>query len=519
MSGIIFEELVKSSPFALIELFEVHLVQALHGSNEVYRFFNGAVMQTSSTRDILWKGNAYIAMPVAAEGFEYSGNGQLPRPKLRVANLYATVSAILVSVNDTTPGNDLTGAKVVRIRTLSRFLDPENFDGGVNPYGTPDPNSEMPQEIYYVDRKVTENRDFVEFELAAAFDLAGVRAPKRQCIANLCQWKYRSAECGYTGTNYFDANDKPINSTPATDLPAGSATLNAGSSIFLDQQLVSANRWYRTLLNSDGNLITYDKAGVAWWSTKTAGRGGYRLTMESTGALVLYTATNQEVWSSGTGLSGTATAVTWLEWLPLDTTNGRFASFFHEVLGNADSYPGQSRTASRQFVVGDRTITLEFTATSTALTAQQKQVFPNADYRWQQAAPSPANATVLASTGLWRQGEVFGATVTTSPSNPFRSPVGFGTLVTVTSQYSVASTVARANRAVMQNNGALQLLNSGDALVWSQGVSRADEPRVTTGTGDPLNDVCGKRLSSCKVRFGENAELPFGSFPGVGTFY
>ena len=29
-------------------------------------------------------------------------------------------------------------------------------------------------------------------------------------------------------------------------------------------------------------------------------------------------------------------------------------------------------------------------------------------------------------------------------------------------------------------------------------------------------DVCGKRVASCKLRFGENAELPFGSFPGAG---
>lgn len=31
----------------------------------------------------------------------------------------------------------------------------------------------------------------------------------------------------------------------------------------------------------------------------------------------------------------------------------------------------------------------------------------------------------------------------------------------------------------------------------------------------PENDRCGKRLSSCKLRFGENAALPFGGFPGV----
>jgi len=51
----------------------------------------------------------------------------------------------------------------------------------VNPLGTPDPTAEFPQEIYKIDRKSSENREAVQFELAAVFDLAGIRAPKRQC--------------------------------------------------------------------------------------------------------------------------------------------------------------------------------------------------------------------------------------------------------------------------------------------------------------------------------------------------
>jgi len=51
----------------------------------------------------------------------------------------------------------------------------------VNPFGTPDPTAEFPQEIYKIDRKSAENRTVVQFELAAVFDLAGIRAPKRQC--------------------------------------------------------------------------------------------------------------------------------------------------------------------------------------------------------------------------------------------------------------------------------------------------------------------------------------------------
>lgn len=35
-------------------------------------------------------------------------------------------------------------------------------------------------------------------------------------------------------------------------------------------------------------------------------------------------------------------------------------------------------------------------------------------------------------------------------------------------------------------------------------------------TTDPLRDVCGKRDTSCRLRFGTYSELPFGAFVGVG---
>ena len=82
-------------------------------------------------------------------------------------------------------GNDLTGASVVRIRTLAKFIDAVNFPGNTNPFGTPDPNAEFPQEQYSIDRKSAENRNVVEFELAAPTDLAGVRIPGRQCTRSI----------------------------------------------------------------------------------------------------------------------------------------------------------------------------------------------------------------------------------------------------------------------------------------------------------------------------------------------
>ena len=197
------------APSQIIELFELRLKTSLHGSNDVYRFHAG-VNAKSTAGNIVWDGNTYQAYPVEAEGFEYNGEGQLPRPKLRVSNQLGLITAVLIQVNSATPGNDLVGATLTRIRCLAKHLDAVNFSNNTNPYGTPDPTAEFPREVYYIARKTQENRDVVEFELAAAFDLAGVRAPRRLCIANLCSWTYRSAECGYTGTAYFDTNDDPV---------------------------------------------------------------------------------------------------------------------------------------------------------------------------------------------------------------------------------------------------------------------------------------------------------------------
>ena len=208
-------ELQKIAPSSIIELFELQLVAALHGSSTIYRFHAGSNMNANG--ELVWNSNNYQRFPIEVEGFEYTGTGSLPRPKIKVSNILGTVTAILASVNAANSGNDLTGATLTRIRTMARYIDGANFTGGTNPYGTPDPTAEFPREIYKVARKSSENRQIVEFELAAAFDLVGVRAPKRQCIANICQWVYRSAECGYTGTNYWDANDNKV-TTLANDV-------------------------------------------------------------------------------------------------------------------------------------------------------------------------------------------------------------------------------------------------------------------------------------------------------------
>ena len=202
----IISDLQKNNPSAIIELFELELDSTLLGSQSTmtYRFHEGSNLDLNGK--VVWQSNEYLRYPVEASGFAFQ-KGQLPRPQITISNALSLISAVMLEVNLITAGNDLTGAKVTRIRTLAKFLDVTNFASNglfvqenstdyialedsdlfaqesVSP-GTP-ANNEFPREIYYIDRKVAENRNVVTFELASVSDLAGIRLPKRQCTRDV----------------------------------------------------------------------------------------------------------------------------------------------------------------------------------------------------------------------------------------------------------------------------------------------------------------------------------------------
>lgn len=191
-------ELQKLEPSSIIEVFQL---DATSFGGDVYYFHAGTngLLQT-----ITWQGQEYVAYPIQITGFEFTSGGQLPRPKMSVSNVTGIITALVLAYDD------LLGAKVTRKRTMAKYLDGINFSGGVNP--TEDQTAEFPDDIYYIEHKVGENKQVVEFELAASFDVQGIKLPKRQIIQNICPWKYRGAECSYAGTNYYDKNDNSVGS-------------------------------------------------------------------------------------------------------------------------------------------------------------------------------------------------------------------------------------------------------------------------------------------------------------------
>ena len=194
-------ELQSLRPSAILELFVLELVEGLHYATgnpdnvpTIFRFHSGSNM--NSNAEIIWQNNSYQRLPIEASGFAYTGRGQTPRPQLTISNLggitrsgsVIDVSGFLVIVNKTTAHNDLLNAKLTRLQVLASSLDAANFplneDGTrTNPFGTPN-SDELPQEIYFIDRKTTENRQIVQFELVGQLDVENKMLPARQVTRN-----------------------------------------------------------------------------------------------------------------------------------------------------------------------------------------------------------------------------------------------------------------------------------------------------------------------------------------------
>lgn len=188
-------DIQKIAPGALVELFVLDPTE-LGGS--VTRFHAGS---NALKQPVVWAGDIYQPFPVEASGFEFSGRGTLPQPKIRISNVTGLIGVL---VRD---ADDLIGAKLTRKRTFAKYLDAVNFVGGFNP--TADPTAAFPDDIFFVNRKATENKVYIEFDLAAACDVQGVRIPRRVIVQNVCAWRYRGTECGYAGPPVATVMDVP----------------------------------------------------------------------------------------------------------------------------------------------------------------------------------------------------------------------------------------------------------------------------------------------------------------------
>ncbi|MBA8881733.1 phage minor tail protein L [Phyllobacterium myrsinacearum] len=189
-----------SAPGEYVELFRLD-TSSIGG--QVLYFCQSAF----ETKGPTFGGVYYTPVDVEFEGMETNVGGSLPRPKVRVANMNGVFQSIINQYGD------LLGCQIQRVRTFAQYLD----DGA-----EADPTQYRGPDTFKIERKLSENPVYVEWELSANIDQEGKQLPGRQCIRDTCLWRYRQfnpatgnfdyskAQCLYTGSNYFDRNGNPV---------------------------------------------------------------------------------------------------------------------------------------------------------------------------------------------------------------------------------------------------------------------------------------------------------------------
>jgi lambda family phage minor tail protein L len=225
------KQLLSLTPDALIDLYEIdfsnlqinfEMIEDLYGVNigadTVYRF----CPMINGTNPIIWQGKSYQPLPVNMEGFEQKADGTLSRPTFTIANPHGLFSRIVHS------NKDFSNCKVTRKRTYARFLDDENFQNrnenqeGSNPFGQADSESHLPDDVYYINKKSNENKQYIQFELVSVLELENSPVPARVVLSGSCGWVYRcNIGCNYRGLAIESSSGEALTFSDSSKYPDG----------------------------------------------------------------------------------------------------------------------------------------------------------------------------------------------------------------------------------------------------------------------------------------------------------
>jgi len=180
-----------------------------------------------------------------------NGNGNPTRPKLRVSNILGITSQF------SRIQGDFVGARLTRRKVYARFLDNSNFQNNINPFGTPDPSAAYEDELFFINRTISENPEVIEFECVSPFEFDGVKLPNRPLLATICAFKYRDPEtCGYSGAPVMDIYGKKFTAAA----PGGYGyTLNSRGT-WVDTNTYQIGDWVTVVSEGDftnGQIFAY----------------------------------------------------------------------------------------------------------------------------------------------------------------------------------------------------------------------------------------------------------------------
>ena len=449
---------------SIVELFELDLEPITEDANDKY-YFTGDIFPDGTK--IQWQGEVYEPFPISITGFETTTKGTIPQPELTVANVLGTLAAA------TNAFDDLVGAKITRRRTLGKYLD-----NGTNP----DVSEEFPEDVYYIERKTSETSLSISWQLASKIDLEGLQIPRRIITQNYCVWKYRGAECGYSGPPVANDRDGPL----AGDGSAASANYIQALKAFSAAQSAARNAEYVF------NLVEGQVASSCDTSTLPISETYSKLTGPYYSFAIVVD--SQPLFGVVEGGAVDITSPS-ADYRATRSVRGSFENFVDTTGLEVGNSIGPLREINQfEMVEGQLKNVASFYSESAPVSF---------------AFPEPSGSDQI--------GIVNGNIVPLVTSGP-----GYYVGSQRKSRLTGIFAVGRIDKDGTVCESSIELVAAAEeALTEANGQLEAAESSLAAATAALPNnsalfqqDICGKRLNSCKLRFGAR-ELPFGAFPGA----
>lgn len=460
---------------AIVQLFELDISVITKNANDKF-YFTSDIFPDGTK--IIWKGQVYEPFPISAIGFETTTRGTIPQPELTVANVLGTLAPI------TSAFDDLIGGKIIRRRTLSKYLD-----NGISP----NPAEEFPSDTFYIERKTSETSLSITWQLSNKIDLEGLQLPRRVITQNYCLWKYRSSECSYAGPPIADDRDQPIKG----DGSAGSENfINASTAL---QAAKNRQRQVQSSLNLAKGRVLSDCE-----PTNLPNLFGY-------GSLVPPHSFSIVV--SGQPLFGI------VEGNVVDVNS---KSAMHR--------PGITISTEQMVLIPESDgnefgpiYQIDFFASGVVASGEPDPPLVNTESYYSESFPVSYAFPITDpdipggnKNNLPLFAIVSGQTVSlvTSGVGYYRGPQRKEFIKGIHSIEAIdfSGTVCADSQTVVSGLTA-DLATANSQLQSAQSAYNAALAALPSGSTVSAQDVCGKRLNSCRLRFG--FDLPFGAFPGA----
>jgi lambda family phage minor tail protein L len=167
-----------------------------------------------NTENVLWGGEEWVAFPFTIDDISEQSAGEEPQLTVSVGN---QTRAIQSYIED---GNGGVGATVTIRVVFQKYYGQntylEDVDGApitdveddyIYLIHTAEPSVEL--EYEYVCTGCTATSEWVTFTLGASNNNFRRAFPRHKAYKNICRWKFKSPQCGYTGTE-FDTCPKTL---------------------------------------------------------------------------------------------------------------------------------------------------------------------------------------------------------------------------------------------------------------------------------------------------------------------